>query len=117
MRSVDGKFAPVAYDLSTMNLHLVGRLVQEIANRKVLVAVYKGQGSMLVCYTFLGSEEDAPAIAEIFFDAEKKMNFYQFFHAQTNAIMHREGRVMCILVSQMPMDQLLDIARSKAHVS
>jgi len=100
-----------------MNLHLVGRLVQEIANRKVLVAVYKGQGSMLVCYTFLGSEEDAPAIAEIFFDAEKKMNFYQFFHAQTNAIMHREGRVMCILVSQMPMDQLLDIARSKAHVS
>jgi anti-sigma factor (TIGR02949 family) len=117
MRSVDGKFAPVAYDLSKMNLHLVGRLVQEIANRKVLVAVYKGQGSMLVCYTFLGSEEDAPAIAEIFFDAEKKMNFYQFFHAQTNAIMHREGQVMCILVSQMPMDQLLGIARSKAHVS
>ncbi len=117
MRSVDGKFAPVAYDLSTMNLRLVGRLIQEVSNRKVLVAVYKGQGSMLVCYTFLGSEEDAPAIAEIFFDSEKRMNFYQFFHAQTNAVMHREGQVMCILVSQMPMDQLLAIARSKAHVS
>jgi mycothiol system anti-sigma-R factor len=117
MRSVDDKFAPVAYDLSTMNLHLVGRLVQEIANRKVLVAVYEGQGSMLACYTFLGSKEDAPAIAEVLFDREKRMHFYQFFYAQTNAVMHREGQVMCILISQMPMDQLLVIARSKAHVS
>jgi len=117
MQSVDGKFAPVAYDLSTMNLHLVGRLVQEIAHRKVLVAVYKGQTSTLICYTFLGSAEDAPAIAEVLFDPEKSMRFYQFFHAQTNAVMHREGQVMCIIVSQMPMDQLLAIARSKAHVS
>ena len=117
MQSVDGKFAPMGYDFSPMKRYLVGGMVQEIAKRKVMVTVYKGDGATVICYTFLGSEDDAPAIAEVFFDFEKRMNFYQFFHAQTNAVMHREGHVMCILVSQMPMDQLLAIARSKAHVS
>ena len=117
LRSVSGKFAPMAYDFSAMNLKLVGGLFQEIANRPVLVTVYKGKGLTLICYTFLGSEDDAPAIAEILFDAANGINFYQFSHAGTNAVMHREGHVMCILVSQMPMNELLALARSKAHAS
>jgi anti-sigma factor RsiW len=117
LRSVSGKFAPMAYDFSAMNLNLVGGLFQEIANRPVLVTVYKGNGATLICYTFLGSEDDAPAVAEILFDAGKGMNFYQFSHAGTNAVMHREGQVVCILVSQMPMNELLALARSKAHPS
>lgn len=117
LRSVSGKFAPMAYDFSMMDLHLVGGLFQEIANRPVLVTVYRGKGSTLICYTFLGSEDDAPAIAELLFDPEKEMNFYQFFYARTSAVMHREGQLMCILVSQMAMDELLALARSNAHVS
>jgi anti-sigma factor RsiW len=117
LRSVGGKFAPMAYDFSAMDLKLVGGLLQEIANRPVLVTIYKGNGSTLICYTFLGSEDDAPAVAEILFDRGKGMNFYQFSHAGINAVMHREGQVMCILVSQMPMNELLALARSKAHPS
>jgi hypothetical protein len=115
--SVRGKFAPMAYDFSLMDLQLVGGLFQEIANRPVLITVYRGSGSTLICYTFLGSEEDSPAVAEVMFDPEKRMNFYQFFHAGTNAVMHREGQVVCILVSQMPMNELLALARSKAQAS
>jgi mycothiol system anti-sigma-R factor len=117
MRSVNGKFAPMAYDFSTMKLHLVGGMVQEIAKRKVMVAVYKGDGLTVICYTFVGSKADAPAVAEVSFDAEKKMNFYQFFHGPTNAVMHREGKVICILMSQMPKDELLALAQAKAHAS
>jgi anti-sigma factor RsiW len=117
MQSVDGKFAPMAYDFSTMRLHLVGGMVQEIAKRKVMVAVYKGDGVTVICYTFVGSEDDAPAIAEASFDAEKRMSFYQFFHDQTNAVMHREGKVICILMSQIPKAELLALARAKAQAS
>jgi|SRR5215813_191331 len=117
LRSVSGKFAPMAYDFSMMDLNLVGGLFQEIVSRPVLITVYKGKGLTLICYTFLGSEDDAPAVAEILFDPGKGMNFYQFSHARTQAVMHREGKVMCILVSQMPMDELLALARSKAHTS
>lgn len=114
-QSVNRQFAPMAYDFSTMNLHLVGGMVQEIANRKVLVAVYQGNGSTIVCYTFVGSEDDAPEIAQISFDAEKGMNFYRFFYNGTNAVMHREGKLMCVLISQIERDELLALARVKAQ--
>jgi anti-sigma factor (TIGR02949 family) len=114
---VNGQFAPMAYDFSAMNIHLVGGLQQEIANRKVLVTVYQGSGLTIICYTFMGSDGDAPEIAEVFFDAEKGMSFHQFSYTQTNAVMHREGNVNCILMSRMPMADLLELARAKAHSS
>jgi mycothiol system anti-sigma-R factor len=116
-RSVNGKFAPMAYDFSMMDLLPTGGLLQEIANRQVLVTVYEGRGFTLICYTLLGSEDDAPAIAEVLFDPEKGMNFYQFTHGQTSAVMHREGKVICILMSQLPKAELLALARAKAHAS
>jgi hypothetical protein len=67
--------------------------------RKILVAIYQGQGGTLFCYTFLGSEEDAPPDASRFYDAAKKMNFYAFSRRRLNAVFHRESEVICILVS------------------
>jgi hypothetical protein len=52
-----------------------------------------------------------------FFDADKKMNFYAFSQGGMNAVLHREGDVICILVSEMSMDDLLALARSKAKPS
>ena len=114
-QDVDGSFSPMAYDFSAMNIHVVGGMVQEIAMRKVLVAVYKGNDRTIICYTFLGAETDAPEVAEMFVDAEKNMNFHQFSTAQINAVMHAEGAVNCVLVSDLPMPQLLQLARAKAH--
>ena len=114
---VDSQFAPMAYDFSSMNIHLVGGLLQEIANRKVFAAVYQGNGLTIICYTFIGSDGDTPEIAETFFDTAKGMNFHQFFYTRTNAVMHREGNINCILMSQMPMPDLLELARAKAHSS
>ena len=115
VRAVAGEFAPMGYDLSMMNLKPVAGVVQTFAGRRVLVALYQGDGGTLTCYTFLGADNDAPPQAQALFDADKKMTFYTFSVGRTNAVLHREEGVICILVSAMPLPDLLALARSKAH--
>jgi len=117
IRAVNGEFAPMEYDLSAMNVLPVGGLVQEINGRKMLVTVYAGNGLSVTCFTFLGTEEDAPKIASVFFDPEKKMKFYTFSGDGFHAVLHREGNVICILVSKIPKDDLLAIVRAQARPS
>ena len=116
-RTVGGRFHPMGYDLTALGLRPVAGLVREFDGRKVLVAIYQGQGRTLFCYTFLGSEVDVPPNAAKFFDAGKKMNFYAFSRGGINAVLHREGQVICILVAEMPMQELLALAKSKAKAS
>jgi anti-sigma factor RsiW len=116
-RAVEGHFHPMGYDLSAMNLRPVAGVVREINGRKILVAIYQGEGGTLLCYTFLGSEADAPLNAAKFLDVEMNMNFYAFSRGGINAILHREGGVICILASEMPMDKLLALVKSKARPS
>ncbi len=116
-RTVGGHFHPMGYDLTAMGLRPVAGLVREIDGRKVLVAIYQGQGGTLFCYTFIGSEVDAPPDAARFFDLGKKMSFYAFSRGKVNAVLHREGEVICILASEMPMEELLALAQSKAKPS
>jgi anti-sigma factor (TIGR02949 family) len=116
-RAVGGHFHPMGYDLAAMQLQPVAGFVQEIQGRKILVAIYQGQGGTLFCYTFFGSEEDAPGNAARFYDPAKKMNFYAFSRGGLNAVLHREGEIICVLASEMPMDELLALARFKARPS
>ena len=117
IRAVNGEFAPVAYDLSSMNVQPVGGVVQEVNGRKMLVTVYAGKGRSFTCFTFLGTEEDAPKIASIFIDPDKKMKFYSFSKDGFSAVLHREGKVICILVSNMSGDELLALVRAKVQPS
>lgn len=116
-RTVGGHFHPMGYDLTAMGLWPVAGLVREIDGRKVLVVIYQGPGGALFCYTFIGSETDAPPNAARFFDAQKKINLYAFSRGKVNAVFHREGEVICILASEMPMKELLALAQSKAKPS
>ena len=84
---------------------------------KILVAIYQGQGGTLFCYTFVGSDADAPPNSATFFEPAKKMNLYAFSRGPVNAVLHREGEVICILASEMPMAELLELTRSKAKAS
>jgi len=115
--AVGGRFHPMGYDFTAMKLRPVAGVVREIQGRTILVAIYQGQGGTLFCYTFLGSETDAPPNAVRFFDPSKKINFYTFSRAGVNAVLHRENGVICILASEMPMEELLALAKSKASPS
>lgn len=116
-QAVGGRFHPMGYDLSAVNLRPVAGVLRETNGRKILVAIYQGEGGSLLCYTFLGSEADAPPNSARFFDSDMKMNFYAFSRAGINAVLHREGDVICILASEMPMDELLALVKSKARPS
>jgi hypothetical protein len=113
-RAVGGRFRPVALDLSLMKLYPVSGFVQRIGDRDVLVTVYQGDGPAVTCFTFLGSEADAPAGAERFYDADMQLNFYSFSQAGVNGLLHRTADVICVLVSKMPAADLLALIRGKS---
>jgi anti-sigma factor RsiW len=115
VQAVNGRFAPMGFDLSALKLYPVSGFVEKIAGREVLVTVYQGEGSNITCFTFLGTESDAPADAEKFYDATKKINFYTFSKGDLNAVMHREGDVICIMVAKMSARELLALMRDKAR--
>jgi anti-sigma factor RsiW len=114
LRSAEGKLAPMEYDFSVAGLQVAGGLVQEVGGRKVLVTVYEGKGLLLSCYTFFGVEKDAPANAKVFFDPEKGKHFYTFSQGRINGVLQRVGEKICILVSEMPLADLITLARSMA---
>jgi anti-sigma factor RsiW len=116
-REVGAHFHPMGYDLSGLQMQPVAGSVQEIHGRKVLVVIYRGQGGTLFCYTFTGSEADVPPNAAKFFESAKRMNLYAFSRGPVNAVLHREGDLICILASEIPMAELLELTRSKARAS
>jgi anti-sigma factor (TIGR02949 family) len=113
-QAVGGRFRPVTLDLSMMKLYPVAGFVQKIGGREVLVTVYQGDGPAVTCFTFLGSEADAPGDAEKFYDADMRLNFYSFSGDGVNGLLHREGGVICVLASKMPAADLLAIIRGKS---
>ena len=113
--AVNNRFAPVPLDLSMAKLQPVAGFVKKIGGHEVLVTVYEGDGPTITCYTFLGTEADAPKNAELFRDDEMRVNFYIFAKDQMSGVMHQKGEVICILISKMAPAELLDLLRGKAH--
>ena len=112
-QAVDGKFAPIALDLSMIHLYPVAGFMQKIDGREVLVTIYQGDGRTVTCFTFLGDEADAPRAAELFYDPAMRMNFYSFSRGDINGVMHRAGKVICLVVSKMAPAKLLALVRAK----
>ena len=114
IRAVNGEFMPMEYDLSSIQVQPIGGAVQEINGRKIIVTVYKGPITSLTCLTLRGTEEDAPRDATLFFDQGRNINFYTFSKNGYNAVLHRKGDVICILMSNMQTEKLLALAMGKA---
>ena len=113
-RAVDGKFGPLGYDFSQLGVQPIGGTVWKIEGRQILVAVFRGNGLSITCFTFLGTEEDAPKNATVFFDPETRINFYSFSRNGINAVLHRESNIICMLTSNMPPEELLSVVRSQS---
>jgi len=112
--TVDGKFGPMGYDFSPLGIKAVGGTVQEVEGRQILVAVFRGNGLSITCFTFLGTEEDAPKNATVFFDPETRIRFYSFSRNGIQAVLHREDNINCILTSNMSSEELLSLVRSSS---
>src|SRR5215510_6461221 len=92
----------------------IGGTVQEVDGRQILVAVFRGNGLSIMCFTFLGTEEDAPKNATVFLDPETKIRFYSFFRNGINAVLHREDNTICVLTSNMAAEELLSLVKSSS---
>jgi hypothetical protein len=112
--AVDGKFGPLGYDFSLLGVKPIGGTVREVEGRQILVAVFRGNGLSITCFTFLGTEEDAPKNAAVFFDPETRIRFYSFSRNGIHAVLHREDNIICILTSNMPPEELLSLVRSSS---
>jgi len=112
--AVGDRFKPVVLDLSVSKLYPVAGFVQSIEGRDLLVTVYQGDGPAITCFTFIGSEADAPHDAERFFDAESGINYLSFMRGDLTGVLHREGEVICLLVSKMAPAELLAVLRGKS---
>ena len=113
-QAVGDRFKPVVLDLSLVKLYPVAGFVQNVAGRDLLVTVYQGDGPAITCFTFLGTESDAPPGAERFYDADMGINFYSFTRDDLNGVLHREGEIICLLVSKMTPADLLALLRGKS---
>jgi anti-sigma factor RsiW len=113
-RAVDGKFGPLGYDFSPLGVKPIGGMVREVEGRQILVAVFRGNGLSITCFTFLGTEEDAPKNATVFFDPQTRIRFYSFSRNGINAVLHREDNTICMLTSNMPPEELLSLVRSSS---
>jgi len=113
-RAVNGRFGPLGYDFSPLGVKPIGATVQAVEGRQILVAVFRGNGLSIMCFTFLGTEEDAPKNATVFFDPETRIRFYSFSRNGINAVLHRENNTICMLTSNMPPEELLSVVRSQS---
>lgn len=113
-RAIDGRFRPMGYDFAMMRIHPAGGSVQMFNGRPVLVTRYLGPYQTILCYTFIGSDADAPSTSAPFYESEKRFHFYAFSVGNVNAVLHREDDIICILASPMAMPELLELARAKA---
>ena len=115
--AVGDRFKPLVLDFSRIKLYPVAGFVRNYEDRDLLVTVYQGDGAAITCFTFLGSEADAPTGAERFYDASTKVNYYTFSRDGLNGVLHQEGDVMCLLVSKMAPADLLALVRGNlAHM-
>jgi hypothetical protein len=112
--AVGDRFKPVELDLSIMKLHPVAGFVRNIRGRDMLVTVYEGDGPTITCFTFLGSEADAPQGAERIVDAKTKVAYYSFSRGDLNALLHQEDEVMCLLVSTLAPKEMIVLLRGKS---
>jgi len=113
-RGVGGKFGPLGYDFSPLGVKPIGGTVRELDGRQILVAVFRGNGLSITCFTFLGTEEDAPKNATVFLDPGTRIRFYSFSRNGIQAVLHREGNVVCLLTSNMSSEELLSLVRSSS---
>jgi len=111
-RAVGGRFVPPVYDLSEFGLHTAGGFRQKVRDREVLVTVYQGNAETLTCHTFLGDGTDIPEGAQLVYDPLNGRKYFTFSDGSINGVLQRYGDELCVLVSRLPMDELIRVARS-----
>jgi len=107
------EFRTRVIDLRMMGYELVGGRVYELQGRPSALSVYEGEGGRVVlCQMVAGSLAELPPADRTAEEGPFRFRVYQ--HGPLTAVFWLEGAVLCVLVSEAPWEEVLDLARRKA---
>jgi anti-sigma factor RsiW len=106
-------FTPHVYDLSAKNYPLVGGRVQYLQSRRTEWVVYRGTNNeALVCQMYVGNVSELPAGAVEREHRGKKFHIYQI--KGVTMVFWQDHKVVCVLISDMPAENVVQLAFAKA---
>ena len=101
------------FDLGMMNYQLVGGRVQQPGAKPRALFVYRGPANeKLVCQMFAGKVDELPKGATL--RENKGHSFYIYQKDAVTAVFWQEGSVVCVLVSDIAPEQVVQLAFAKA---
>jgi hypothetical protein len=106
-------FKPHVYDLSAKNYGLVGGRVQYLQSQRTEWVVYRGTNNQdLVCQMYVGNVSELPAGSVEREHRGRKFHIYQAKGVTT--VFWQDRKVVCVLISDMPTENVIQLAFAKA---
>jgi anti-sigma factor RsiW len=101
------------FDLGKMNYRLVGGRVQYLRGQRAALYVYNGPNNqVLICHMYIGRASDLPAGS-----VERRnrgVKFYVYQAKGVTMVFWQEGKVVCVLSSDIPAENVVQLAFAKA---
>ena len=108
-------FATRVFDLGMMEYRLVGGAAHRLKDQPGALFVYRGPGGEeLLCQMFPGTVTKLPAGAVR--RENKGIEFYIYRSGALTAVFWQEGTIVCVLVSDIPTENVVQLAFAKAMI-
>jgi hypothetical protein len=112
-RSEGIPFKTRVFDLAMMKYNLRGGSIHRLQNKSSALFVYEGPGNAtLVCQMYSGSTRDLPRPAET--TENNGIQFFIYKDEGITIVFWQEGAVMCVLASEAPKEETIQLAFAKA---
>ncbi|MEQ1854078.1 MAG: zf-HC2 domain-containing protein [Chthoniobacteraceae bacterium] len=106
-------FQTRVFDLGMMKYQLVGGRLQERHRRPSAAFAYRGpDGQILLCQMYPGKTTELPAGAVL--RENKGIKFHIYQANGVTAVFWQEGTVVCVLASDIPQEEVVQLAFAKA---
>jgi anti-sigma factor RsiW len=106
-------FRVKVYDLAMMGYRLVGGRIEQVAGRETSIAVYEDSaGRRVLCEMFVGSVGDLPPPSER--REHNGITFAVYHRDGQTLVFWPEGKLICVLVSDGPSEDVIQLAFAKA---
>ncbi len=107
------KFNTRVFDLGMMNYQLAGGRVQTFNEQPTALFVYRGPANQILhCRMYVGTTAQLPAAAVVRENNGIKFHIYE--SSGVTMVFWQEGTVVCALSSDIPSEQVIQLAFAKA---
>lgn len=102
-------------DLGMMGLSLTGGSVVPLDGRPAALYVYRREdGARLVCQMFVGHLDELPRARSVL--AHEEFQFHIYRDGERTLVFWAEGRILCVLISDLPEHEVIELAKAKAMI-